>query len=301
MSSNDSEMPFTLKKTGLARPEMSTADYEIWREFVNQRCGLDFAPSRRHFLQARLWERMQIHQIRQYSAYYHYVLYNPQGEQEWSLLLDLLLNNESSFFRHAPSFAALCDHVLPELLAERRQRNRWQLAFWSAGCANGQEAYSLAMAFKETTPAHELPLWRLDVWGTDISQRSLRKAKNGRYKPYDIRNMPKNFLRRYMKQEQEGPATYFEVAAGIRKLVHFGDLNFTDTGNYWLKGQDIIFCQNVLIYFRPEERLKIAELLCHSLSLGGYLFLAPAELIGFRHPTIRPVRLKESLIYQRIA
>jgi chemotaxis methyl-accepting protein methylase len=300
MFNNESVTPFTLTNTGLARPEMTPADYEVWREFVNHRCGLDFAPSRRHFLQARLWERMQVHQIKQYSAYYHYVLYNSQGEQEWSLLLDLLLNNESSFFRHAPSYAALCDHVLPALLAERRRQNRRQLAFWSAGCANGQEAYSLAMAFKATAPAHETHLWRLDVWGTDISQRSLRKAKNGRYKPYDIRTMPEPFRRRYMKQVQNGSETYFEVTADIREIVNFGELNFIDTGNYWLEGQDIIFCQNVLIYFRAEERLKITEQLCHNLNPGGYLFLAPAELIGFKHEAIRPVRLEETLIYQRI-
>ncbi len=284
----------------MIRPEMSLSEYEIWRELVSQRCGLYFTPSRRHFLQARLWERMQIHQFKRYNEYYHYVLYNPHGSREWAQLLDLLLNNESSFFRHTPSFAALTDHVLPAVMQEKRQQRLNMLSMWSAGCANGQEAYSLAMAFHEAVRPDEARLWQAKVWGSDISQKSLRKAKNGRYKPYDVRTMPEGFRRKYMTVTENGRNTFYDVVPAVKRLVQFVELNFTKPEEYWITGQDIIFCQNVLIYFQRAERLEIVERLCKRLAPGGYLFLAPAEVVGLKIPGIKPVKFEESLVYQRV-
>jgi chemotaxis methyl-accepting protein methylase len=283
----------------MIRPEMSPSEYEIWRELVSQRCGIYFTPSRQHFLQARLWERMQVQQIKSYNAYYQYVLYNPHGSQEWAQVLDLLLNNESSFFRHTPSFAALTDHVLPTLMREKRRQNMNMLSMWSAGCANGQEAYSLAMAFYETAVSDEARLWQTKVWGSDISQKSLRKAKNGRYKSYDVRTMPDDLQRKYMTMVTVGHETFYDVIPAVKRLVHFMELNFTNPDAYTIMGQDVIFCQNVLIYFQPAERLKIVKKLCQRLAPGGYLFLAPAEVVGLKVAGIQSLRFDESLVYQR--
>ncbi len=286
------------------RSKLSELEYEIWRELVHNRCGVYFTPSRRHFLESRLWERMQIKKLSSYSEYYHYVLYNPDGDREWGQLLDLLLNNESSFFRHAPSFKALMEHVLPDLMQVKRRHGVNMLSMWSAGCANGQEAHSLAMAFLETCLPNEARLWQMKVWGTDISRRSLKTAKNGRYKPYDVRNMPPHYLQNYMRVAGSSrPAashrTLYQVNDAVRRLTQFSKLNLMAPEDYWISEQDVIFCQNVLIYFQPEDRKTLVKRLCGRLSPGGYLFLAPAEMVGLKIPGIRPVKLEETLIYQR--
>ncbi len=288
------------------RAKLSELEYEIWRELVHNRCGIYFTPSRRYFLESRLWERMQVLSLNSYSEYYHYVLYNLHGDREWGQLLDLLLNNESSFFRHTPSFTALVEHILPSLLRTKRRHGVNMLSMWSAGCANGQEAYSLAMAFHETAVPDEARLWQAKVWGTDISRRSLQKAKNGRYKPYDIRNMPAHYLQTYMGLAENGRPSgnsrrnIYKVNDSIRQMTQFAKLNLMEPNDYWISEQDVIFCQNVLIYFQLKDREALVKRLCSRLSPGGYLFLAPAEMVGLKIPGIQPVKLEESLIYQRV-
>jgi len=282
------------------RTKLSDLEYEIWRELVHNRCGIYFTPSRLYFLESRLWERMQAVNLNSYSEYYHYVLYNSDGDREWGLLLDLLLNNESSFFRHTPSFAALMEHIFPDLLSEKRRHGVNMLSMWSAGCANGQEAYSLAMAFHEVVGADEARLWQMKVWGTDISRKSMEKARNGRYKSYDIRNMPDHYLQTYMELADNGRGNFYKVNQSIQRLTQFAKLNLMEPNDYWISEQDIIFCQNVLIYFQLKDREALVRRLCGRLSPGGYLFLAPAEMVGLKIPGIRPVKLEESLIYQKV-
>ena len=216
------------------------------------------------------------------------------------MLLDLLLNNESSFFRHTPSYEALQQHVLPALIQEKERQGVKHMAMWSAGCANGQEAYSLAMAFHEVAGVAEAGAWQMKVWGSDISQKSLRKAKNGRYKPFDVRTMPELMRRKYMNVTGNGRDAIYEITPSVKKSVTFAELNFTDPDNYWITAQDVIFCQNVLIYFQLAQRIQIVEQLCHRLAPGGYLFLAPAEVVGLKLAGIQPLRLEESLIYQKV-
>ncbi len=280
------------------RPNLSEVEYLNWREVVHDRCGIYFTPSRRHFLESRLWERLQHRKLKSYTEYYHFVLYNSDGDHEWGQLLDLLLNNESSFFRHTPSFTALTEHVLPDLMQKKRLLGINTFSIWSAGCANGQEAYSLAIAFLETAVSRQ---YQLTVWGTDISQRSLQTAKKGIYKPYDIRNMPPPYLQKYMcsTKAANGRRMVYQLNDTIQKLTQFSALNLTAPERYSLPQQDVIFCQNVLIYFQPADRKTIVERLCDHLAPNGYLFLAPAEMIRLKIPDIRQVKLEETLIYQR--
>ncbi len=280
------------------RPTLSEVEYLNWRKVVHDRCGVYFTPSRRHFLESRLWERLQYRKLKSYTEYYHFVLYNADGDREWGQLLDLLLNNESSFFRHTPSFTALTEHVLPDLMQKKGRLGINTFSMWSAGCANGQEAYSLAIAFLETAVSRH---YQLTVWGTDISQRSLQTAKKGIYKPYDIRNMPPPYLQKYMQPAKatNGRRMVYQLNDTIQKLTQFSTLNLTAPERYALPQQDVIFCQNVLIYFQPEDRKTIVERLCDHLAPNGYLFLAPAEMIRLKIPDIRQVKLEETLIYQR--
>jgi chemotaxis methyl-accepting protein methylase len=143
--------------------------------------------------------------------------------------------------------------------------------------------------------------WQIRVSGSDISPSALDRARLGRYKPYEVRLMPDHYRKKYMTETVGRSGVLHQVEDRVRALAQFGYTNLNQPSTYWISAQDVIFCQNVLIYFNPERRIEIVRRLCQRLNVGGYLFLAPAEVVGLGQPGVEPVRLKDSLIYQRTA
>src|SRR5215471_7315525 len=131
------------ERRALREPDMSQKERELWRDLVWRRSGLFFPDTRIRFFRRRLWERVAALSLSSYAEYYQYVQFNREGNGEFSELLELLLNKESQFFRHPPSFEALAKTALPELMAEKEKDGDTTLNLWSAGCSKGQEAYSL--------------------------------------------------------------------------------------------------------------------------------------------------------------
>lgn len=278
----------------ITRPSMSSAEHGLWRELIHKRCGLHFTDGRLYFLEQRLWERMNKLKIDSYNEYYHFISFNARGNQEWLELRETILNNESSFFRHTSSYTALLDEALPDLMAQKRRNGSRSFTLWSAGCSGGQEPYSLAMtALERIDPT----IWDIHVSGTDISKGQLAKAEQAHYKKYEVRNMPAYYRDKQMRLSQNGEA--YEVRERVRKHVRFSQLNLSEPINFWLVSQDVIFCQNVLIYFTIEDRIAIINRLCERLSPGGYLFLGPAEVVGKQFEGMQLMRWKDVLVYQR--
>ncbi|MDH3599381.1 MAG: protein-glutamate O-methyltransferase CheR [Candidatus Tectomicrobia bacterium] len=295
--------------------EMLSQECTSWQELIHQRCGLHFSESRLQGLHRCLRQRMRLCRMQSYREYYRYVASQPSGSGEWQALLDLLLNNETGFFRHLPSFTALTQHVLPELMCNRP--HYMPIKMWSAGCSMGQEAYSLAVAFLETTaPTSAVPLshlrsepeWQVAIKGSDISQRALRKARQGQYKPHEARSLPGHYLQHYFTALGEGRQVVYQVIPQVQQMVEFGYVNLHDPDSSPFsplpfiggrgEGVDVIFCQNVLIYFTPADRAQIVKRLCQRLRPEGYLFLGPAEAIGLTVAGMEPVRLDDTLIYR---
>lgn len=295
----DTEIETLLQgKQRTLRPKMNSAEHQLWHDLIQKRCGLHFTASRLYFLEQRLWERMSALNLASYAEYYHHLQHNGQSKKEWLKLRDAILNNESSFFRHQPSYDALIDHALPELMSLKRRRNHNHFQFWSAGCSGGQEPYSLAMAsLQRLDPV----VWNIRVTGTDISQSQLAKAKAGRYKQYEVRYMPTYYRDRGMARtgDADDVTTVFSIKPQIKKLVSFGTLNLHKPADYWLMDQDVIFCQNVLIYFEAANRIAIVTRLAERLAPGGFIFLGPAEVVGLRLPGMSLRRWENVLVYQR--
>ncbi len=279
------------------QPELSAAEYALWRDLIRQRCGLFFPESRLRFLRGRLWERMRLRGFTCYGEYYRFVTHNPKAAAEWEQLLELIVVGETSFFRHAPTYEALTGGVLPELLNRKRERGQTTVAFWSAGCAGGQEAYSLAIRFFETPDTNS---FRARVTGTDISQNALATARRGSYRPHQMRGLTDGLRDRYFTTTKDARGSLYTVAARVAESVKFLAGNLADDDLH-LPSQDVIFCQNVLIYFELESRAAIVRRLTTRLGPGGFLFTAPAELIGLELPEIEPVSISDTLIYRRRA
>ncbi len=284
------------KRNYAERPKMSPIEYKVWRDFIEERCGILYNESQIQYLSRCLWNRMGVNGAASFGEYYRYVAFSLNGKDEWKRLQELLVNNETSFFRHAPSYEALANRVLPDLLSEKLTQGIKTISMWSAGCSTGQEPYSMAMAAMELENSHGC---EIKVYGSDISERALEKAHLGVFSSYESRRLPFFYCNKYMSLVESGGDFFKQVKDDLKSRVHFGDVNLNDMSRYSIPGQDIIFCQNVLIYFRPEKRIEIVRQLSQRLNPGGYLFLAPAEVVGLRIPGIQSVRLQNSLVYQR--
>lgn len=195
----------------------------------------------------------------------------PGGRDELRRLAELVLNHETVFFRNAPHVQALRNVVLPEL--HRRKPHGAPIRIWSAGCATGEEAYSLAIIALETLGR---PLSRpVEIWATDLSEPALQKARQGVYRGRALQNVPDDLLRRYFQPSGDG----YAVGEAVRTLVRFEALNLLDPFPQEARGIDIIFCQNVTIYFQLDTCRALIARFYESLPEGGLLFLGFSETL----------------------
>jgi chemotaxis methyl-accepting protein methylase len=281
-----------------AFPPMPDHAYEAWTTLIRERCGLVFGESRRRQLCRAVWDSMRARGIEGYVEYLRFVAAEPAEGREWNAVVERLVNHETCFFRHQPSFDAVSSQVLPQLLEARRRAGTLYLNAWSAGCSTGEEAYSLAMLLAEATDSH---LWKPSVVGTDISPAVLARARAGVYRSFSLRSMPEAYQARFLQTtEWEGRPAY-GVVASIKALVRFAPFNLLVPETYPLAPQDVIFCQNALIYFDADRRRHVADAICRRLAVGGYAFFAPGEVIGLKSPELESVRFGNALAYRRIA
>lgn len=248
-----------------------------WCHLILNRCGLTFRDTQVPNVLGYVREQMRASGITNERRYYDQLAGEPEGGAEWSALVEHLLNHETSFFRHPPSFDALRTHILPELHDARGGR---RLNFWSAGCSTGQEAYSMAMVAMDDDELGG----DFTVWGGDISRQAIDIARRGRYGPRAIAGVPVDYRDRFVRSLNGGAE--YEIADELQRRVRFAAINLVSACGVSLN-YDVIFCHNVLIYLSPIAVSQVIAQLATRLALGGYLLLGPGE-----GPTERPAALE---------
>jgi chemotaxis protein methyltransferase CheR/type IV pilus assembly protein PilK len=181
------------------------------------------------------------------------------------------------------------------LVQETFEKNRDYLA-WSVGCASGEEPYSLAMlldAYKSDA-ARE---YRFRVTGTDISLPSLRRAREGIYLGWRLRDVPVTYREQYCRVLSD---RYFRITEELRSRVCFSRLNLRDLKNTSMPKFNLIFCQNLLIYYARRRRLEIVSDLAECLRPGGVLILGVGELLDWHNSNMEKVRYPDTLAYRRM-
>jgi chemotaxis protein methyltransferase CheR len=195
----------------------------------------------------------------------------PAGRSEMQQLIELILNHETIFFRNLSHMKALREVVLPQL--QRQKASGEPLRIWSAGCSTGEEPYSLAIAALESL-GHPLPR-PVQVWATDLSSMALAKAQRGMYRGRTLTNIDTALYRTYFERASEG----WRVREQVRALVTFEQLNLLEPFPPQAKGVDIIFCQNVTIYFQLATFRDLVARFYDVLPEGGLLFLGFSETL----------------------
>ncbi len=260
----------------LARP-FAARELEPVTELLHRHSGLHFSTSNRRLLERGLQRRMQALQITSPQRYFDFLSQSQNNQDEFNKLVGLLTVGETCFFRYRSHHDALVHNVLPELLTRNAASRR--LRVWSAGCSTGEEPYSLAMKLLENFP--RLHDWDVQILATDINKRSLRKAREGIYRERALRQAEPRYRERYFRQTGD----CFVLDHKVRSLVRFAYCNlqadeFPDP-HRGTSGLDLIFCRNVLIYFRPETIRQIVARFADCLNPGGYLFLGHAETLQY--------------------
>ncbi|MGY6277061.1 CheR family methyltransferase [Methylomonas sp. MgM2] len=205
----------------------------------------------------------------------------------------MITNSETYFFRDHGQFDLLRQRLLPELI-ERQSKNK-TLRLWSAGCASGEEAYSLAISIDLLLPRRED--WSILILGSDLSSVALAKAKRASYRPWSFRQMPAGLKQRYFSSK--GGA--WQLDDRIRRMVDFRCFDLRDAlfpcGE--LLDMDLILCRNVFIYFDAETVCLVANKLAATLNEGGYLMTAHAELTGVTMSNMQSRLFSASVVHQR--
>jgi len=271
---------------------MSSAEFHDWQALLEERSGMVVTEQRRAFLQANLSSRMREVGVADYASYYRQVTDGPRGAVEWSSLMDRLTVQETRFFRHPPSFALL-SRYMQQRCDVRNDAQPWSL--WSVGCASGEETYSLAICAAEalTRSGDEA---QYGVIGTDISLSALARSRDGFYSHRRLEHLASDLRERYF---QLLPDDRFQVLPSLAARVCFARLNVLELAGAPMSNMDVIFCQNLLIYFRRWRRREILNRLAERLAPGGLLVIGAGELVGWQHPELVPVADSQVLAFTR--
>ncbi len=250
--------------------------------------GHDFSLYKKTTIHRRLERRMGIHQIDKMSTYVRFLQENPQ---ELELLYKELLIGVTNFFRDPEVWEQLQSEAITELLTNNANPF---LRAWVPGCATGEEAYTLAIAFKEMMeqikPTQDITL---QIFATDLSPEAISKAREAIYPASISADVSPELLSKYFVQVADG----FQVTKPIREMVIFAQQNLIMDPPF--TKLDILSCRNLLIYLTPELQRKVIPLLHYSLNPGGFLLLGTAETVGSFINLFEPLKGK-SRIYRRL-
>ena len=245
--------------------------------------GFDFTGYKRSTLMRRIQRRMDAHGLGSLSEYRDYLELEPD---EFTRLFDSLLINVTGFFRDSLAWQALRQEILPDLLSARSARR--PLRVWSAGCATGEEAYTLAIVLVETMGLDEF-ISRVKIYATDLDEDALTEARAGIYTERQIAEVNEEYRRRYF----EASGSKFAFRRDLRRQVIFGRNDLTRDAP--ISRVDLLVARNTLMYFNAETQANIIRKFHFALSNPGFLFLGKAEMLLNHGDQFEPVDLRKRL------
>ena len=259
---------------------LKDSDFRKISRLVYEHCGINLHEGKRELVRARLAKRLRLGKFKSFPEYMRHMLQDETGK-EFSMLIDSLSTNLTSFFRENQHFEYLKTKLLPPLLAKKRKQNTNRIRCWSAGCSSGEEPYSIAITMLEALTSQGR--WDLKILATDISTEILEKAKKGIYDQARVAVVPGMLKNRYLIRQGSGDNKTFEVGLQLRQAVIFHYLNLMES---WpITGPlDFIFCRNVMIYFDKPTQQKLVNRFYDILDSGGILFTGHSEsLTGIKN------------------
>lgn len=228
---------------------------------------IDLSNYRRQYLERRIATRLRSLALHSYRQYADFLDAHPA---EYNQLLDVLTINVTDFYRDKTMYDLFRRDIAPLIVEEKLQTRNRMIRAWSAGCATGEEAYSIAMTLLEALGSREKD-FLLSVLGSDLDETALAKARAGEYAVDKLKSIPPHHQVKYLDRRGDT----FVMKPEVQRYVKFRRLNlFSDRP---INVVDIIFCRNVFIYFTREQQAEVLERFWSSLARGGFLVLGRSE------------------------
>ncbi len=278
------------------RFQFNDTDYLCFRDLIEERTGMMIGNNRRDTLARSLKESIQHTGCKDLSAYLSCLKASQTDSAFWDDLVKRLTIGETYFFRHSEQIESLRKNILSDLIA-RHWTDR-TLNLWSAGCATGEEPYTLAILLRQLLP--DIERWRIQILATDINRKALAHAAAGHYRDWSFRDTDPAVSRNYFTHE----ADRFILDSSIREMVTFSYLNLSeDTYPSPVNNTsrlDLILCRNVTIYLPRHVIRQIAERFYQCLTPGGWLMVGPSETNLEVYNKFQMLIFYGSMVYQKL-
>ena len=258
------------------------------RGLIEKRSGILFDESRERFFSTRIREHVIAKKLAHGTDLLRLI---KNSNVEFDSLLQRLLTQETSFFRYPAVFEALEKRVLPELHMKKFWENPRSLRIWSAGCATGEEPYSVAMTIADTLEFADA--WNIHILATDVSREALDHAERGVYETRQLERVNPKQRELYFTRTN----SHYEVKPRLRNMVTFAPMNLAQV--VYMGKFDVIFCMNVLIYFSEQRQAQLIQRFHEYLEPGGYLILGHAETIARAEVSFDMHVYRDSRLYQK--
>lgn len=276
--------------------QMDEEQFGRWSALLEERTGIHLPERRRSFLISSLNIRMRELGLDDYQAYFDYLTTGKRGAVEWEILVDRLTVHETRFYRDEQALSVVRRYAR-EWLEQQPADSRERFELWSVGCATGEEPYSLAILLDDLFRQNHNRSY-LGITATDVSSAALAAGRRGVYHRNRIKNLPESLQGEYFETFDD---QHVKVIPGLQQRVCFMRQNLLELDNTGMGQMNIIFCQNVLIYFPRERRIRILDYLVEHLKPGGLLVLGAGEIIDWHNPAIKNDSRQGVLVYQRVA
>ena len=263
------------------------------RDLIYKVAGIFHPDNKLRLLEERCSRRMKVLQINSFAAYCECLTTSPSQQAERIALLNEITIGETCFFRNQPQLDALRQVVLSKVIEAKAKLPVRRFRIWSAGCSTGEEPYTLSMIALEEANGR-LKDWAVEIFATDINERSLAHAQKAIYGSYSTRNLTNFYKQKYFTASGEE----LQVQTMVRGNVSFSRVNLSDESRMLLlQGMDVIFCCNVLIYFDLASKQRVIQQFHGNLLPHGYLFLGHSESLYGVNDDFRLVHLPGATAY----
>ncbi len=272
---------------------MSDAQFNQLRKIIYDRAGIHFQDSKKYVLESRLSRRVEELEFDDFDQYLMFLTAGPYQSDEFQEMFNRITINETSFFRNEPQLRTFEERILPELLEARRAGKT--LRIWSAACSSGEEPYTLAMQIHRSMGVRLMD-WKIEILATDISEKVLNQAREGKYHNYAVRGVDAGIMSRYFTAD----GSTFQLDPEIMSMVHFEKLNLNDVFAARRFGTfDMIMCRNVMIYFDDDMKKKVVKMFHNQLADDGTLFIGHSESLRNLDVQFTQLDLPQAFAYRK--
>ena len=273
--------------------KLDPEDYNRIKEIIYDKSGMALKGDKADFITRRVATRMREMDMCSIRDYCRYLMLDSDGK-ELTELINLIVIGETYFFREFDHLRLFAEEILLLIVEKKEKSNKKQLKVLSAGCATGEEPYTLAIILKEMLDQSDL--WNIRIDGLDINYQAIEKGQEGRYSDHALRETPYVYRDTYFKSENG----MYVIKPEIRQQVSLSWGNLYDSAHMSrLFYYDVVFCRNVLIYFDRKSAAKVLENLYRAMNPGGYIFSGMAESIGRLTDRFQIKRFSKTIVYQK--